>query len=496
MPLTPKAIYQDLKNKELDFNSALELLITLIENTDNLDTRVESLKILEKIQAKDEKIFKLLENLLISDLNKNVRNTAALLMQTNFLERALEPMNWALEHERELICLITIISTLSKINNLKSRSILIEKLNYFAHQENKYNLKNIFSRKNIERLKTHDLAELLINYYFIKLLKAKFGFINYKFNNNGYITQLDLTNVDPQGIYLTNFLNLISNLRQLRELDLRFNNLIELSEISNESNSIISLDLSYNKLINIPDSIEKLKSLKELNLKSNRLRTLPGSLSSLLSLQILNLRNNILTKIPKSIKLLENLKTLNLHGNKLNSIEFEMNSSITGLELGWNNFLEIPPNIRILTSLERLGMSGNKLKKLPKWISLFQSLKVLDLYDNKLNKLPTSLGNLNSLEILILRNNHLNYLPESLKDLKNLKILNLSWNNFSFIPEWLGELSSLEELNLWGNQLEALPESISELSNLKTLDISFNRFKQIPPFLKELERKIDLIIKF
>ncbi|UCC20695.1 MAG: hypothetical protein JSV62_05265 [Promethearchaeota archaeon] len=495
MPLTPKAIYQDLKNKELDYNSALQLLITLIENTDNAETRLESILILEKIQAKEKKVFELLENLMISDSNKSIRNIAAWLIQTNFLERALKPMKWALEHENELICLITIISTLSKINNKKSKSILIEKLKYFSYLENKYNLKEIFKNKRIESFSTQDLAELLINYYFIKFLKVKFGFIKFEFDKHGFVTKLDLTNVDPQGIYLSNFLDLIYSLKHLRELDLRFNNLIELSEISNISDSIISLDLSYNKLITLPYSIDKLKSLKELNLKSNRLRTLPDSLGNIHSLQILNLRNNILTEIPKSIKSLNILKTLNLHGNKLSSIDFELNNSITGLELGWNNFLFVPSNVRSLISLERLGMSGNELKKLPKWISSFQSLKILDLYDNKINKLPDSLGNLNSLEKFILRNNYLSFLPESLKSLKNLKILNLSWNKLSFIPEWIGELAALEELNLWGNQLETLPESISLLSNLKILDLSFNRFEQLPPFLRKFEREQDIIIK-
>ncbi|MFX1385634.1 MAG: leucine-rich repeat domain-containing protein [Promethearchaeota archaeon] len=495
MPLTPQSIYQDLKKKDLDYTTALELLITLIENTDNVDIRLESIKILEKIQAKEEKVFKLLENLLISDSNKNIRNMAAYLMQTFFLDNALEPMKWALEHEKELDCLITIILTLLKINDIKSKSILIEKINSFYNQENKYNLKDLFINKKARSFDTQDLADILINYYFIRTLKAKFGFIKYEFNKLGFITHLDLTNVDPQGIFLANFIDLIYSLKHLKSLDLRFNNLIKLSEITNESDSITSLDLSYNKLVTLPNSINKLKSLKTLNLKSNRLRYLPASLSYLLSLQKLNLRNNMLTQIPKSIKSLKNLKILNLHGNKLNSIEFKLNNSIIELELGWNNFLEVPPNIRSLTSLVRLGLSGNKLKKIPKWISLFQSLKVLDLYDNKINKLPSSIGSLKSLEILVLRNNHLSHLPTSLIDLKNLKKLNLSWNNFSFLPEWIGELTLLEELNLWGNQLESLPESIRLLSNLKILDLSFNRFEQLPPFLKEFERKVDLIIK-
>ena len=39
MSLTPKAIYEDFKNRDLDYTSAIELLITLIDNTDNIDTR-------------------------------------------------------------------------------------------------------------------------------------------------------------------------------------------------------------------------------------------------------------------------------------------------------------------------------------------------------------------------------------------------------------------------------------------------------------------------
>ncbi|MFW9818014.1 MAG: leucine-rich repeat domain-containing protein [Candidatus Thorarchaeota archaeon] len=495
MSLTPKSIYQDLKKKKLDYNSALDLIITLIENTDDFATRLESIDILRNIQAKDDKIFNLLENLLISDSNEIIRNKAASLIQYQFLEKALPPMKWALQHEKSIICLVTIILTLSKINNKKSKSLIIEKLEYFYRQENKYNLEIIFRNKEIESLDIQVLADLLINYYFIKSLKSKYGFVKYEFNKLGYIIKLDLTNVDPQGISVSNFLDLVHSLKYLEELDMRFNNLSELTEILVESDSLASLDLSYNKIQKLPDSIYKLKSLKNLNLKSNRLRSLPDSLNKLKSLQNLNMRNNMLTYIPKAVKSFKNLKILNLHGNKLDSIDFELNNSIIELELGWNNLEEVPPKIKTLNSLERLGISGNKLRRLPKWISLFQSLKILDLYDNKIDKLPNSIGKLTCLQILILRNNQLSQLPESLKKLKNLKMINLSWNNFTFLPEWISELSSLEELNLWGNRLSSLPKSIIKLSNLKTLDLSFNRFEYLPRFLKEFERKIDLNIK-
>ncbi|MFX1390665.1 MAG: leucine-rich repeat domain-containing protein [Promethearchaeota archaeon] len=495
MPLTPKAVYEDLRNKDLDHTSAIEILTTLIENTDNIDTRLESLNILDKIQAKGGRIFKLLENLLISDSHKDIRNMAALLLKKFFIERALKPMKWAFDHEKELECLITIISTLSEINNMESKSILVNKLYYLYNQENKYNLIYLDKSKAIESLKKHEIAELLINYYFIFSLKKRFGFIKYEFNNSGYITKLDLTNVDTQGIFLSDFLELIYSLKQLEALDLRFNNLIKLSEITNESSSLKSLDLSYNKLLSIPKSIVKIRSLKKLNLKSNRLRSLPNSIKNFSGLETLILRNNILTQIPSSIKSLKNLRILDLHGNKLDSFNFILNVSIRELELGWNNFKELPKEIKSLTLLKKLGLSGNKLVSLPKWISVFQSLKSLDLYDNEIYELPNSIGFLKSLEKLVLRNNHLTILPDSMKNLENLKILNLSWNNFFSLPEWIGELSSLEEINLWGNKLESLPESICSLSNLKLLDLSFNRFNQFPIILRNLERKNDLIIK-
>ena len=495
MPLTPKAIYEDFKNNELDKSFAIELLQTLIENTENIETRKESIKILDKIPFNDDINFKFLEHLLISDLNEEIRSLTCKVLKNHYLDNALAPISWLLEHETSLQCLVTAVFALSEINTDESKSILVEKLSKLSVKESKYNLKGIFKKNKLESFNTQDLAQILLNYYFISFLKIKYGYIKYELDDCGYIKKLDLSNVDPQGISLPNVLDLIFSLKHLRFFDLRFNHLLKLSDISHESDSIISLDLSYNNLITLSESIDKLKSLKILNLKSNRLRSLPKSLGNLLSLEILNLRNNLLAKIPESLKSLKMLKVLDLHGNKLNSIDFKFNSFIRELELGWNNFLEFPQSLKSLTSLEKLGMSGNKLKELPKWIDSFSCLRELELYDNRIEELPQSLGLVTNLQKLNLRNNPLKELPSSFIHLKSLKNLNLSWNNFTSLPEWIGKLSSLEELNLWGNKLETIPESITLLSSLKILDLNFNKFEQIPSLLKDLERKTGLIIK-
>ncbi|MFX1426653.1 MAG: hypothetical protein ACFFBE_09385, partial [Promethearchaeota archaeon] len=109
MPLTPKAIYNDFINGDLDKRFATELLITLIDNAENYETRIESINVLDNIQVNDEKTFGFLEHLLISDLNEEVRKLTISVLRNHYLERALDPMIWALEHEKSLKCLIPIL---------------------------------------------------------------------------------------------------------------------------------------------------------------------------------------------------------------------------------------------------------------------------------------------------------------------------------------------------------------------------------------------------
>ncbi|MFW9874904.1 MAG: hypothetical protein ACFFG0_17495 [Candidatus Thorarchaeota archaeon] len=495
MPLTPNAIYKDLVNKDLDKQFAIELLLTLIDNAENVETRIESIKILNIIQVDDDETFKFLEHLIISDLNEEVRNQTILVLQNHYLERALEPMVWALNHERSLKCLISILLTIGEINTYEAKSVLTKKLRKLYKKENHSITKDLFDKDKIEDISNRELAEILINYYIISFLKKAFGYFKYNCNESGRITELDLSNVERYSSSLNkleNFLESVLSLKDLKKCDLRFNHLTKIPEILN--GSIEYLDLSYNKLVYLPD-LHNFTILNSLNLKSNRLRILPETIGSLTSLEYLNLRNNMLKVLPESINFLSSLKVLDLHGNKLDTITINLSNSIKELELGWNNFRTIPNSIRFLLSLERLGLGGNKLVNLPGWIGRFNLLKQLDIYDNRLIKVPESLGSLESLESLNLRNNQLKELPSSLSNLKSLKILNLSWNNFISLPEWIGSLSDLEELNLWGNYLEIIPKSIASLSSLKILDLNFNKIGELPPFLKELEEDYGLIIK-
>ncbi|MFW9948115.1 MAG: hypothetical protein ACFFDX_14925, partial [Candidatus Odinarchaeota archaeon] len=139
MPLTPRAIFNDVRNNDLDKTSALELIIVLIENTEDAKTRLECIDIIEKIKIKNKKAFKILENLLISDSNERIRSLSAKVLKSLFLEDAIPPMKWAIKNESSLNCLISIITHLSEIESIKARTFSIKKMNEINKKKYKYN---------------------------------------------------------------------------------------------------------------------------------------------------------------------------------------------------------------------------------------------------------------------------------------------------------------------------------------------------------------------
>jgi HEAT repeat protein len=100
MALNPKKIYNEFKKKVIDKESAVDSLIYLIENAESDETRLKCIKTLQKISSKNDKTFSILENLLISDSNEEIRILAANNLDVLFQEKALAPLQWTLEYEK------------------------------------------------------------------------------------------------------------------------------------------------------------------------------------------------------------------------------------------------------------------------------------------------------------------------------------------------------------------------------------------------------------
>ncbi|MHA2129168.1 MAG: HEAT repeat domain-containing protein, partial [Promethearchaeota archaeon] len=82
MDLTPNEIYENFRRNDVDISKTIDLLISLIENIEDDTVRYECIEILNKLDFKQQKVFKILENILVSDKNENLRYSAAKVIKT------------------------------------------------------------------------------------------------------------------------------------------------------------------------------------------------------------------------------------------------------------------------------------------------------------------------------------------------------------------------------------------------------------------------------
>ena len=159
MALSPEKIYEDLKRNIIDKSSAVDLLIFLIGNDNSLEIRLESIRTLQKIKVSNEKVFSVLEDLLVSDSNEEIRELAANSLKELFQEKALSPLKWALEHENSLQVLMSIINIIKEINDHNAKSIFIDVVGKFEIDKFSNSIRALYLNKEIQSFKTGKLAK-------------------------------------------------------------------------------------------------------------------------------------------------------------------------------------------------------------------------------------------------------------------------------------------------------------------------------------------------
>ena len=125
MTLTPEIIQERTVKGDISRNVALELLTTLIDNSEDDSLRLQSLLTLQKLKLKNKHIYHLLENLLISDENEEIRSFAGEILILSFSEVELKPILWALEYESSYSCLSSLIESLGKSENYNHHKVLL-----------------------------------------------------------------------------------------------------------------------------------------------------------------------------------------------------------------------------------------------------------------------------------------------------------------------------------------------------------------------------------
>ncbi|CAL6034118.1 leucine-rich_repeat protein [Hexamita inflata] len=324
-----------------------------------------------------------------------------------------------------------------------------------------------------------------------------------KINQN--INQLNLS-----GIYSQQCEKILSQLKELIELNLSSNNLTTLPEQLNQMQYLQTLDLSYSNFDNL-DILSSLTNLQKLNMSFTfnlNQQIFIEELTSLVNLQQLNVRGNQISGI-ESLASLVNLQQLDVSRNEISSIKSLVNlvelqlldisdnqiKSLNGIEhMKHLTYLRANNNsirnmllsgaycqkcdqqiLFQLKMLKELHLSSNDLTIIPEQLLQMINLEILDLSANKITNID-SLSELSHLQELYISLN-MNLEIQKPLMLLNLRILNIS-NTLIYNIDSLSNLVSLQQLNVSGNNISSI-ESLASLVNLQQLNVSVNQITKI-----------------
>ena len=417
--LSIEKIYQQCVIGQLDKNSAFELLISIIENDNETEIRVRSINFIEKLELKNERVYKTLENLLISDSESTVRSAAAWIIIRDFIDEGLEALEWALEHDNSPRCVNNIIyhlKTMKKISENEIKAILINILKIIRESQLifddcKYSeeIKPLFNDDIITQWSLNKIIELFLNFKTLNFFNENFSGYYTAFIFEGLAITLTLDNLD---------------VKSLRE----FEGIEYLTKL--ESLSI------WNTKISEICCLEKMEELNSLYIGESSITKITG-LNNLEKLEKLDLSNNQITEI-SGLENLTNLEKLNLSGNQIKEINGLNNlNNLWELRLGEAGYenLTIPQNLiseikglDSLTNLYELYLSHNLITEI-KGLEKLVNLNMLVLINNKI----TEIKGLDSNENLGLLNLSGNPIPE--KEREKYKLYPYTDVRFDDLPK-------------------------------------------------------------
>ncbi len=308
--LSPETIYTGVKSKEISKNFAADQLISLIERSNNSKTRSESISILNKLNFSESRIFKIIENSLLSDESPTVRSSAVNLIGLHFLKEGIDTLIWVVQHDKSPLVIKAILNLNLNLANTHLKPLKKELYDYiekialavgivhneakfildlegmFAHTEEKYELE-LSSYKLFTKLKDQKLGDFWLTIKKKHIEALSFNFFNWRYLKQNPSTFDSIFNLQDPIVYL----------KLLRKFH-----------------------LTHIKDIVMPASLSLLRNLKKLNLSNNNFRFLSKSMFFLSKLKYLDLSYNMLSEIPVEITNLKFLNTLRIHNNQIGAI--------------------------------------------------------------------------------------------------------------------------------------------------------------------------------
>ncbi|CAL8109035.1 unnamed protein product [Orchesella dallaii] len=306
--------------------------------------------------------------------------------------------------------------------------------------------------------------------------------------------------------------NAFAKLKNLAELRLHNNLIVELADNVFSDLPLRTLDISSNRLVALPPTIFKNLPLRELYLQNNSISALSPQLFSgldrlvvlklsfnqlshiassifndLVKVESLHLDNNRIESInPNSFQSMTKLQNLDLSSNQIKFVDSRLFSSLNLLRqlyLDHNKISQMDvDSLQYCTRLEDVGLADNLLTEVP--VALRAGLKhlvTLDIGENKISNLTNeSFLGMTQLYGLRLVDNKLLEIPKGLCDPMNrLRVLNVAQNHISKIsPGAFSSCPDLRALRLDANLLQELPPTLApQLPSLLWLNVSENRLQ-------------------
>ena len=265
---------RDLIQRNVNSKEIANLLIAILEKSENNETRLELLKFIGAHDLNNASYFEMLENYLISDAQEEIRALAAELIIQNYSDEGLDALEWTIVNDSSPLVLREIYNLLKKSNNpnlLILESILYERLAVIAQ---KYEL-------SVEEV------PFLID-------------LGIKFMNPNYY----IGNQDFHFIYENDVFCIIKE-QHITEIGISF-----IKEIPESIGLLINLeylDLSFSYISTLPCSMKNLINLKSIDLSWNEFTEIPGILKFLDSIETINISHNKLKLVPNWVNEIKNL---------------------------------------------------------------------------------------------------------------------------------------------------------------------------------------------
>lgn len=280
---------------------------------------------------------------------------------------------------------------------------------------------------------------------------------------------------------------ILEGMRELRHLNLAFNQIRQTTELS--SRNLTKLDLSHNRLTTIPlNFLDNMPSLTFVDFSSNRrisLRTKQNEYVKSESLKSIDLSHSNLDSIelqgfPGLIKVIFKGNMI----NELNTYSFENSQMIEVLDVSYNaiNSVDVE-TFKKLKHLKSVNLSFNNIGRIDRdTFKMNEQLTYLDLSRNRLNRF----NRINALALtdLNMTSNQISIVDgDALSGSPYLTDLDLSMNSIADFPDTLTS-EFIQNLDLSINRLTHLKiNTFNHLPELRIVNFSGNRFTM--PFRRE-----------